>query len=67
MANLDKVVLKFLADVLYIKGILSFDEFEDVMAVSSMSDLDVIVERMLCSEYNSYKSAKNEKRDIIDC
>ena len=51
---MDKVILKFIADVLYVKGVICFQEFEDIMDASIPSDLDIIVEKILCSEYNGY-------------
>lgn len=52
---MDKVTLKFLADVLYIKGILCYEEFEDIMDAKTFVDLDKIIEKMLRSEYNVYR------------
>lgn len=49
---MDKICLKFFADVLYIKGFLLYDEYEDIMEVESIDDLDVIVDKMLKEEYN---------------
>lgn len=51
----DKVLAKFLADILYIKGIICFEEFEDIMESKTFHDLDNIVEKLLRSEYNVYK------------
>lgn len=61
VCKFDKVTMKFLADVLYIKGIISFEEFTAIMDASTADCLDVIVETMLCEGYNNYKSARNEK------
>ena len=52
---MDKITLKFLADVLYIKGIICYEELEDIMDVKTPFDLDNIVEKMLSDEYNVYK------------
>ena len=52
---MDKLVLGFLADVLYIKGVICLEEFEAINDVTNPQDLDVIVEKMLRSEYNVYK------------
>lgn len=52
---MDKVVIKFFADILYIKGILCYEELNDIMEVKTLSDLDNIVEKMLREEYNVYK------------
>lgn len=50
-----KLVIGFLADVLYIKGIICFEEYDDIMNVTGATGLDVIVEKMLCDQYNVYK------------
>lgn len=63
---MDKVVLKFLADVLYVKGFIYFDEFEDIMDASTPEDLDVIVDKMLRGEYNAYKRGEGYVREPRD-
>lgn len=52
---MDKTVVGFLADVLYIKGVICLDEFEAIMDASNAEDLGVIVERMLRSDFNLFK------------
>lgn len=47
-----KLTLGFLADVLYIKGVICFEEFEDIQNAKHPSDLNDIVEKMLRGEYN---------------
>lgn len=55
---MDKLTLGFLADVLYIKGIICFEEFEAINDVVEPSDLNIIVEKMLKGEYNAYKKGE---------
>ena len=50
---MDKLTIGFLADVLYIKGVISYDEFEDMMYAVNASDLEGIVEKMLRGEYGA--------------
>jgi hypothetical protein len=52
---MDKILLKFFADVLYAKRILCAEELEAIYEASSFSDLDEIFEKMLGGEYNVYK------------
>lgn len=52
---MDKLSLGFFADVLYIKGIICFDEYDDIMEAVKAEDLDTVVEKMLSDEYNVYK------------
>jgi hypothetical protein len=54
-----KSVVGFLADVLYLKGFICYDEFEDIMNAHNDVDLGVIVEKMLRSEYNVYKKGES--------
>lgn len=62
MEYMDKAVLKFLADVLYIKKIICFEEFEAIMESKNPLDLDDIVEKMLKEEYNVYKQGESYLR-----
>ena len=59
---MDKIVLKFLADVLYIKGFICFEEFDDVMNSKNPTDLDDIVEKMIRGEYNVYRQGEGYVR-----
>lgn len=52
---MDKIVLKFLADVLYIKKIICYEELEAIMEVKDTSDLDAIIEKMLRGDFNACK------------
>jgi hypothetical protein len=54
-----KSVVGFLADVLYLKGFICYDEFEDIMNAQNDVDLGNIVEKMLRSEYNVYKKGES--------
>lgn len=53
--NMDKLAIGFLADILYIKGIICFEEFSDMQDVAQASDLGTIVDKMLKQEYNAHK------------
>lgn len=55
---MDKIVLKFLADVLYIKGFICFEEFDAIMESKNASDLDDIVEKMIRGEFNVYRQGE---------
>jgi hypothetical protein len=62
----DKVLLKFLSDVLYAKGLLNSDEIDDIYDATSVQDLDVIFERMLGGEYNNNRRGESYYRvDVI--
>ena len=48
---MDKIVLKFLADVLYVKEKLTLEEYEAIMDAKTPADLDNIVDRMLRDDF----------------
>lgn len=50
-----KLALGFIADILYIKGVICYEEFEDIQNAKEPEDLQDIVERMLRSEYDVSK------------
>lgn len=52
---MDKILLKFFADVLYLKGVICYDELDDIMDARNPSDLDNIFERMMKEEYDAYR------------
>lgn len=62
MEHIDKAVLGFLADVLYIKKIICFEEFEDICQVKTSCDLEKITDKMLKEEYNVYKQGESYLR-----
>lgn len=51
----EKVTLGFLADVLYLKGVLCIDELNAVNSVVTAQDLEVVIERMFRNEFGVYK------------
>jgi hypothetical protein len=55
---MEKLAIGFLADVLYIKGIICYEEFEAMQNARRPSDLDNIVEKMLRGEYNAYRKGE---------
>lgn len=52
---MDKILLKFFTDVLYLKGVICFDELDDIMDCCTPSDLDNVFEKMMRGEYNAYR------------
>jgi hypothetical protein len=55
----EKLTLGFLADVLYIKGVILFEEFEAIQGVRNANDLETIVERMLTDDFNQFKRGEH--------
>ena len=54
-----KLVLGFIADVLYVKGVICFDELEAIMNVKDGIELGNVFEKMLRGEYNVYKKGES--------
>lgn len=54
-----RVVIQLLADILYIKGILCFDEFEALMEVKNASDVGDFTEKLLCGDFNVYRKGEH--------
>lgn len=52
---MDKILLKFFSDVLYLKGVICFDELEDIMECCTPNDLDNVFDKMMRGEYNAYR------------
>jgi len=48
----DKIILKFMADVLYIKGVICLREYEAILDARSIEELDVIADLMLKEAFN---------------
>lgn len=47
------VVLKFLADLLYIKRIICYEEYDDILSSACCDDLDFIIEKLMKEGYNT--------------
>jgi hypothetical protein len=60
----EKLTLGFLADVLFLKGLILYEEYEAIQGVRSPLDLEIIVERMLTDGFNQFK--RGEHRIIAD-
>jgi hypothetical protein len=62
LSNVDKVVIKFFTDILYLKGMLCAEELEDIYDASTPSDLDAIFDKMMSNKYNVYKRGEGYVR-----
>ncbi len=59
---MDKVILKFLADVLYVKEKLCLEEYEAILDVRIPHDLDKIIDRMLSDDFNTLRRGESYGR-----
>lgn len=48
-------MLKFFSDLLYIKGILCFDEYDAIMESCTPTDLDNVFEGIMRGTFNNYR------------
>lgn len=62
-----KVTLKFICDMLYIKGEITFEMYEDVMCTEEPKDLDKIIDKLIRGAYDGSqgKNRTIEKRTEI--
>lgn len=56
---MDKLLIALFADILYIKGIICYDEFEALMDLKDPSDLDDFTEKLLRGEFNVYRKGEH--------
>lgn len=52
---MDKTSIGFIADILYIKGFLCWEEYEAIQEAVTPQDIHHIVDRMLRGDFNVYK------------
>jgi hypothetical protein len=53
--SLDKLAIGFMADILYLKGILCWEEFEEIQRITEPADLQKFVDKFIGGEFNVYK------------
>lgn len=51
---LDKTLLKFFSDVMYLKEIICIEEYHDIMDCCDGDDLDNVFENMMLDLYKDY-------------
>lgn len=62
---MDKLTLGFIADILYLKGIICFEEFQDIQEITQPSDMTDIIDKMIGGKYNVYKRGEGYVLDVI--
>ena len=55
-----KVILKFVSDLLYLKGFICYQEYEEILSSNCCVDLDVIIEKIIKERYNAYVQGEVE-------
>lgn len=50
-----KLVLGFIADLLYFKGLLCYEEIDAILDMKDASDVERFIERLSRGEFNVYK------------
>ena len=61
---MDKLTLGFLADVLYYKGIICYEEVEAIFDAKNAQDLQVIIDKMMNQEFNPYKRGEHYDQSV---
>lgn len=56
----DKVLLKFFSDVLYLKRVICIEEYEAIVDSTSINDLESIFEGMMCDKFRDYRRGEME-------
>lgn len=59
---MDKLTLGFLADVLYLKEIICYEEFEAIQNVKTAEQLGDVFENMIGGVYNVYKRGESKPK-----
>lgn len=54
-----RVAIQLLADLLYIKGIICYDEFEYLLDIRTSKDAEQFTEKLLCGDFNVYKRGEH--------
>lgn len=52
---MDKAVLGLLADILYIKEIIEYDELMAINKIRTPTDINPLIDKMLRGEFNGYR------------
>lgn len=50
-----KIIIGLFADILYMRGLLCFDEMESLLDIKNESDVFAFSERLLRGDFNAYK------------
>lgn len=54
-----RVAIQLVADLLYIKGIICYDEFESLLDIRNSADAEGFTEKLLCGDFNVYKRGEH--------
>lgn len=52
---MDKLSIGLLAEIMYIKEIICYEEYNAMMEITTPSDADVFIDRLLRGDFNVYK------------
>lgn len=51
----DKVIVQLFADILYVKGILCYDEIDHLLDMSTVGDVENFTDKMFGGVFSAYK------------
>ena len=52
---MDKLAIGFIADLLYLKGFLCWEEFEAIQNMEKPEDMTAFIDKLIGGEFNVYK------------
>lgn len=55
----DKAVLGFIADILYIQGVINFDMLDGINEMRTHEDMGKFIEKMLRGDFNAYRTGEH--------
>lgn len=55
---MDKLAIGLFADVLYIKELINFEEYEAIMEIETAEDVQTFVDKLLGGEFRGYKKGE---------
>lgn len=54
-----RVVAELLADILFLKNIICFEEYEAIMEIKNSSDVEAFTDKLIRGEFNVYKRGEH--------
>lgn len=52
---MDKIVIQLFADILYIKGIICFEEMQEMLEMRTPSDVEKFTDKLIRGDFNAYR------------
>lgn len=56
---IDKAVLGFFADLLYVQGVINYDMLDGINEIKNHEDMGKYIEKLLRGEFNAYRTGEH--------